>query len=140
MRSLGKLSDMQASTEPETDDLKNELDALKKRVATLEMLLNDVMHQLDTPSKQPKTKPKAKTKQPKQPKTKPKNEKLAAAILEVMRAEGAPMTREAIASELGIKKEDTGKAFAILFSSKQVKKEKKDGISYWKLQVSSTQA
>lgn len=54
-RSLGTLSDLVTTPEtpPETPE-SHRISELEKRVATLEMLLNDVMHQLDRPQNTPK--------------------------------------------------------------------------------------
>ena len=82
MKSIGTLSDMAGDrvSDPTTPMTENErLTALEKRVATLEVLLNDVMHQLDKPDTLPKAKanPSASTpkkKKPKTPKPKPKKQ------------------------------------------------------------------
>jgi len=53
MRSLGRLSDVAGSRviDPDAPESENErITALERRVSTLELLLNDVMHQLDKPS------------------------------------------------------------------------------------------
>ena len=44
------------ATTPQYDPDADRITALEKRVATLELLLNDVMHQLDKPDLQPKSK------------------------------------------------------------------------------------
>ena len=82
MRSIGRLADVVGSrrTDPDAPQTERErITALEKRVATLELLLNDVMHQLDHP-KETQTKTSASTpqretnpkpKQPSKPKSKP---------------------------------------------------------------------
>jgi hypothetical protein len=68
---LGSVNDF-TSTPPMTDT--ERITALEKRVATLEDLLNDVMHQLDQPNTQPKSKQNGKPKgneKPKVQKSKP---------------------------------------------------------------------
>ena len=80
MRSIGTLADVAGSRATDPDEPQNEsqrITALEKRVSTLELLLNDVMHQLDAPKKtETKTSastPQRKTKNtPKQP-SKPKS-------------------------------------------------------------------
>ena len=54
MRSIGRLADVVGSrrTDPDAPQTERErITALEKRVATLELLLNDVMHQLDHPQR-----------------------------------------------------------------------------------------
>lgn len=85
-KSLGSLENFATRTDThietgprpsETPHFESEADritALEKRVATLELLLNDVMHQLDTPDTQPKSKVNGKPKgngKPKAQKSKP---------------------------------------------------------------------
>ena len=53
-KKIGSLNDF--TTTPQFDPDTDRITALEKRVSTLEMLLNDVMHQLDKPDHQPKTK------------------------------------------------------------------------------------
>jgi len=89
MRSLGRLSDIAGSRviDPDEPESENErITALERRVSTLELLLNDVMHQLDKPSQtsappkksastpQRKNKPKPQQQPPKR-KNKPSPEK-----------------------------------------------------------------
>lgn len=69
MRSIGTLADIAASPQgPEPDSTQAQIDALTKRVETLENLLADVMMQLDKPyqdehaEQTPKPKPKAPSK------------------------------------------------------------------------------
>ena len=82
MRSLGTLADVAGSrrTDPDAPATESErITALEKRVATLEGLLNNVMHQLDTPQKTqtktsastPPRETKPKPKQQSKPKSKP---------------------------------------------------------------------
>ena len=54
-RSLGSLENFATTPHFESDE--ERITALEKRVATLEGLLNDVMHQIDKPDTQPKSKP-----------------------------------------------------------------------------------
>ena len=53
-KTIGSLNDF--ATTPQSDPDTDRIIALEKRVATIEMLLNDVMHQLDQPETQPKSK------------------------------------------------------------------------------------
>ena len=53
-KTLGSLENFAASPPPETET--DRITSLEKRVSTLEGLLNDVMHQLDKPNTQPKSK------------------------------------------------------------------------------------
>ena len=53
-KTLGNLNDF--TTTPQFDPDTDRITALEKRVATLEHLLNDIMHQLDKPDTQPKSK------------------------------------------------------------------------------------
>ena len=85
MRSLGTLADVAGSrrTDPDAPATESErITALEKRVATLEGLLNDVMHQLNHPKEtqtktsastpQRETKPKQQSKPKSKPQPKPK--------------------------------------------------------------------
>ena len=71
-KSLGSLDNF--ATTPHFEPDADRITALEKRVATLELLLNDVMHQLDKPDTQPKSKQNGKPKEngkPKAQKSKP---------------------------------------------------------------------
>ena len=71
-KSLGSLSNFTST--PQLDPDPDRITALEKRVATLELLLNDVMHQLDQPETQLKSKLNGKPKgngKPKAQKSKP---------------------------------------------------------------------
>ena len=71
-RSLGSLQNF--ATTPQFESDTERITALEQRVATLEGLLNDVMHQLDEPDTQPKSKLNGKPKgngNPKVQKSKP---------------------------------------------------------------------
>ena len=83
MRSIGTLADVAGnrSTDPDAPQTERQrIAALEKRVSTLELLLNDVMHHLDNPKKTetktsastPERKTKPKPKQPSKPQPKPK--------------------------------------------------------------------
>ena len=83
MRSIGTLSDVAGNraTDPDAPQTERQrIEALEKRVTTLELLLNDVMHHLDTPKKTetktsastPQRKTKTTPKQNSKPKSNPK--------------------------------------------------------------------
>ena len=109
---LGSMSDFVTTTpahEPDTD----RITALEKRVATLELLLNDVMHQLDKPNTQPKSKvngnPKGNGKPKVQksrlpPTPKPKQAKAKTPPSEIITAllKQNPQSRAEIESETGM--------------------------------------
>jgi cell division protein FtsN len=65
-KSLGSLDNF--ATTPHFESDTERITALEKRVATLEGLLNDVMHQLDNPDTQPKSKVNGKPKGNEKPK------------------------------------------------------------------------
>ena len=76
MKSIGTLSDIAGSRiEPEGQQTEIErIIALERRVSTLELLLNDVMHQLDTQApQQPSPNPSASTPKKKKPPPKSKH-------------------------------------------------------------------
>ena len=83
MKSIGTLSDVAGNraTDPDAPQTERQrIEALEKRVATLELLLNDVMHHIDNPKKTetktsastPERKTKTTPKPPSKPKSNPK--------------------------------------------------------------------
>ena len=55
-KSLGPLTNFQSAPEPKPETTDERIDRLERRLLQVETLLNDVMHQLDTPGTQPKSK------------------------------------------------------------------------------------
>lgn len=107
-KSLGSLNDF-ISTEPEPEN--DRYTALEKRVSTLELLLNDVMHQLDQPQNEPRTKQKStppernkdtgsKKRARKKDKDKPKPTPPSEIIAELLK--DRPLTAAEIESETGM--------------------------------------
>ena len=74
-KSLGPLTNFQSAPEPKPETTDERIDRLERRLLQVETLLNDVMHQLDTPGTQPKSKINGKPSSIK-PKPKPKTVKL----------------------------------------------------------------
>ena len=116
-KSLGSLQDF--ATTPHFESDAERITALEKRVTTLELLLNDVMHQIDKPDQQPKSKmngkPKgngktnvqrSKTPTP-QPKNKPKKTPPSEIITALLKQE--PRSRAEIESETGMDTEQITK-------------------------------
>ena len=128
--SLGKLTNYTTSPEQPPISAEAEIEALKKRVATLELLLNDVMHQLDKPTKQA---PKRKQTQQKPPKAKQKPEQEppkevtdgADAMLEAVR-ENPNSLRSELADILGIPPKLAGQQLHFLLGKHKIKMSKRE--------------
>ena len=143
---LGSVNDF-TSTPPMTDT--ERITALEKRVATLEDLLNDVMHQLDQPNTQPKSKqngkPKVQNKNPnknrkqakaekasslKKPKPTPPSEIITALLKQ------KPHSRAKIGSETGMDTEAVTKCVTWMKKQDLIKKttdKDGDGNTRWSL-------
>ena len=135
MKSIGTLADIAASPpEPEPDSTQAQIDALAKRVATLENLLADVMLQLDKPYQNGHAEQTPKPTQQKQrPETKDSSESPADKILTQMAS--GPQLRLDIIEKCGLSEDAGKKAWSYLFTTGQVEKtgEKKDGASLWQI-------
>ena len=104
-KTLGSLENLAASPPPETET--DRITALEKRVSTLEGLLNDVMHQLDKPNTQPKSKmngkPKAQKSKPPTPKPKKaKPKKIAPSEIIKALLKHKPQSRSEMEAETGL--------------------------------------
>ena len=131
MKSIGTLADIAASPqEPEPDSTQAQIDALTKRVATLESLLADVMMQLDNVYQE---NPEKKT--PEQQKQRPVKDSPSPADRILMQMASGPQLRLEIIEKCGLSEEAGKKAWHYLFATGQVEKtgEKKDGASLWQI-------
>ena len=104
-KSLGNLENL-ATTPPYDPDI-DRITTLEKRVATLELLLNDVMHQLDKPNTQSKAKvngkPKAQKSKPPTPKPKKaKPKKIAPSEIIKALLKHKPQSRSEMEAETGL--------------------------------------
>ena len=138
-KTLGSLENFAASPPPETET--DRITSLEKRVSTLEGLLNDVMHQLDKPNTQPKSKmngkPKAQKSKPPTPKPKKDTPKKTAPS-EILTAllKQKPHSRAEMEAETGLDTEAIRKC--VIWMTKQDLIEKTtdkdgDGNSRWSL-------
>lgn len=153
MRSIGRLADVAGSRHTDPDPQPTEAEritALERRVSTLELLLNDVMHQLDQPSQtsappkksastpkthKPAPKPQQKQSKPKQQKpTKPKkpkqpqpwdNPQRLAEITElgnrILASEKNDFTKAAVVSQFQVNTKLAGQTLAWLVSTGKMK-------------------
>ena len=112
---------------PET--LTQKVEGLERRVATLEMLLNDVMIQLDKPFKSEnqfasKQKPNGKhpsnRKAKEKPKKKKETSKVKARILAYLRTETAPKGTRVISQAIQAKYQETKSALKQLLNSQKI--------------------
>ena len=142
-KSLGSLNDF--ATTPHFQSDTERITALEQRVATLEDLLNDVMHQLDKPDTQPKSKlngngkPNKNRKQAKaekaaalkrSPKRTPPSEILTALLKK------KPHSRAEIESEMGMDTEAVTKCVTWMKKQDLIEKitdKDRDGNSRWSL-------
>jgi len=132
MRSIGTLADIAASPqEPEPDSTQAQIDALAKRVATLESLLADVMLQLDNVYH---GKPDTKKSKPQKQRPETKDSASPADKILMQMASG-PQLRLEIIEKCGLSEDAGKKAWSYLFTTGQVEKtgEKKDGASLWQI-------
>ena len=139
-KTLGSLENFAASPPPETET--DRITALEKRVSTLEGLLNDVMHQLDKPNTQPKSKMNGKpkdTQKSKPPTPKPKKAKpKKIAPSEIIKAllKHKPQSRSEMEAETGLDTEAVKKCVTWMskkdFIEKTTEKDD-DGNSRWQL-------
>ena len=138
-KSLGSLQNF--ATTPQFESDTERITALEKRVATLELLLNDVMHQLDKPDRQPKAKtngkPKAqksKTPTPKPKNAKPKKTPPSEIITALLKQK--PHSRAEIETATGMDTEAISKCITWMkkqdFIEKTTEKDD-DGNSLWRL-------
>ena len=136
-RSLGNLSNYAESTKPnpaiETPDaLTEKIESLERRISTLEMLLNDVMIQLDRPSKNEnqfasKQKPNGKHQSegnPPEPKSKSKKKvespQIKERILAYLSTETTPRGTRVISKAIGAKYHKTKIALKQLLDSQEI--------------------
>lgn len=140
-RTLGNLNDF--ATTPQLDPDTDRITALEKRVATLEMLLNDVMHQLDQPDPHPKSKlngngkpkvQKSKSPTPKPKKAKTKKTPPSEIITALLKKK--PHSRAEIESETGMDTEAVTKGVTWMKKQDLIEKttdKDGDGNSRWSL-------
>lgn len=124
-RTLGHLNDF---TVPPTPD--DRMSALEKRVATLEMLVNDILQQLDRVSTQPreKVKPPPRKSKPlaRSPKQQTRAEMPAGVTAEILAAVEKAVTetqgqqRSAIADALSMDQKLCGRALSFLCTQKKL--------------------
>ena len=138
-KTLGSLENFAASPPPETET--DRITSLEKRVSTLEGLLNDVMHQLDKPNTQPKSKmngkPKAQKSKPPTPKPKKaKPKKIAPSEIIKALLKHKPQSRSEMEAETGLDTEAVKKCVTWMskkdFIEKTTEKDD-DGNSRWQL-------
>ena len=99
-KSLGNVKDF-VSRDPEPDT--DRITSLEKRVSTLELLLNDVMHQLDQPVNKPSQKKPVEKKRPRKPSVKqdsPKPTPPSEIIADLLKTR--PLTATEIEAETGM--------------------------------------
>ena len=141
-KSLGSLTNFQSAPPPPPETETDRITALEKRVSTLEGLLNDVMHQLDKPNTQPKSKMNGKpkdTQKSKPPTPKPKKAKpKKIAPSEIIKAllKHKPQSRSEMEAETGLDTEAVKKCVTWMskkdFIEKTTEKDD-DGNSRWQL-------
>ena len=138
-KTLGSLENFASSPPPETET--DRITSLEKRVSTLEGLLNDVMHQLDKPNTQPKSKmngkPKAQKSKPPTPKPKKaKPKKIAPSEIIKALLKHKPQSRSEMEAETGLDTEAVKKCVTWMsqkdFIEKTTEKDD-DGNSRWQL-------
>ena len=136
---LGPITDFVTAPSPVSES--ERITALEKRVSTLEGLLNDLMHQLDKPNTQPKSKMngKLKAQKSKPPTPKPKKAKpKKIAPSEIIKAllKHKPQSRSEIEAETGLDTEAVKKCVTWMskkdFIEKTTEKDD-DGNSRWQL-------
>ena len=140
-KTLGSLTDFQTPPPPPVP-VDERIDKLERRVLQVEALLNDVMHQLDKPNTQPKSKMNGKpkdTQKSKPPTPKPKKAKpKKIAPSEIIKAllKHKPQSRSEMESETGLDTEAVKKCVTWMskkdFIEKTTEKDD-DGNSRWQL-------
>ena len=106
-KTLGSLTDFQTAPQPTPETTDERIDRLERRILQVETLLNDVMHQLDKPNTQPKSKmngkPKAQKSKPPTPKPKKaKPKKIAPSEIIKALLKHKPQSRSEMEAETGL--------------------------------------
>ena len=138
-KSLGPLTNFQSAPEPTPETTDERIHRLERRILQVETLLNDVMHQLDKPNTQPKSKmngkPKAQKSKPPAPKPKKAQPKKIAPS-EIIKAllKHKPQSRSEMEAETGLDTEAVKKCVTWMskkdFIEKTTEKDE-DGNSRW---------
>ena len=140
-KTIGNLNDF--ATTPQSDPDTDRITALEKRVETLEMLVNDMMHQLDKSDTQPKSKlngngkpkvQKSKTPTPKPKKAKPKKTPPSEILTALLKKK--PHSRAEMESETGMDTEAVTKCVTWMKKQDLIEKTTdtdRDGNSQWSL-------
>ena len=136
---LGSLTNFQSAPEPTPETTDERIHRLERRILQVETLLNDVMHQLDKPNTQPKSKmngkPKAQKSKPPTPKPKKAQPKKIAPS-EIIKAllKHKPQSRSEMEAETGLDTEAVKKCVTWMskkdFIEKTTEKDE-DGNSRW---------
>ena len=139
-KSLGPLTNFQSAPEPKPETTDERIDRLERRLLQVETLLNDVMHQLDKPHTQPKSKMNGKpkdTQKSKPPAPKPKKaqpKKIAPSEIIKALLKHKPQSRSEMEAETGLDTEAVKKCVTWMskkdFIEKTTEKDE-DGNSRW---------
>ena len=138
-KSLGSLTDFQSAPQPTPETTDERIDRLERRILQVETRLNDVMHQLDKPHTQPKSKmngkPKAQKSKPPTPKPKKaKPKKIAPSEIIKALLKHKPQSRSEMEAETGLDTEAVKKCVTWMskkdFIEKTTEKDE-DGNSRW---------
>ena len=138
-KSLGPLTDFQSAPEPTPETTDERLDRLERKLLQVETLLNDVMHQLDKPHTQSKSKmnekPKAQKSKPPAPKPKKAQPKKIAPS-EIIKAllKHKPQSRSEMEAETGLDTESVKKCVTWMLKKDFIEKtteKDEDGNSRW---------
>ena len=142
-KSLGSLTNFQSAPPPPPETETDRITALEKRVSTLEGLLNDVMHQLDKPNTQPKSKRngdrKAQKSKPPTPKSKedtPKKTPPSEIITALLKQ--TPHSRAEIEAETDMDTEAVKKCISWMRTKnfvEKIKEKDEEGNSRWRLKT-----
>ena len=140
-KSLGSLTDFQSAPQPTPETTDERIDRLERRILQVETLLNDVMHQLDKPNTQPKSKmngkPKAQKSKPPTPKPKKaKPKKIAPSEIIKALLKHKPQSRSEMEAETGLDTEAVKKCVTWMSKKDFIEKTKdkdSEGNSRWSL-------
>ena len=121
---LGSLTDFQSAPQPTPETTDERIDRLERRILQVETLLNDVMHQLDKPNTQPKSKmngkPKAQKSKPPTPKPKKaKPKKIAPSEIIKALLKHKPQSRSEMEAETGLDTEAVKKCVTWMSKKEQ---------------------
>ena len=139
---LGSLTDFQSAPQPIPETTDERFDNLERRLLQVETLLNDVMHQLDKPHTQPKSKMNGKpkdTQKSKPPTPKPKKaqpKKIAPSEIIKALLKHKPQSRSEMEAETGLDTEAVKKCVTWMSKKDFIEKTKdkdSEGNSRWSL-------